>query len=348
MEKQISIIIPTYNMEAYIGKCLDSLLIPEFDLVEVLVVNDGSKDRSSEIAHSYTERYPNTIRVIDKPNGNYGSCINVALPLSSGRYVKILDADDTFNTEAFSLLVNMLSKCSEDVILTNYVEVDLNDNITRVCNNEYGVQSNLTLPINEFFKNSQPRYIQMHRLAYRNDVFKRFQYHQSEGISYTDTQWVIMPIAYCETFKLLNNSVYRYLVGREGQTMNPAQMSRSVTQLFKMMTDLVNMYQRSDLPIERKNLSRALIKDRHQFIYKMILRNPSLENMKALKEYDLHLKETASRLYADIDTLCYASEIRYHVFKHLRKEGYPLHMRLPLRYRMELSLKVRLKSLFGR
>lgn len=66
-------------MEAYIGKCLDSLLIPEFDQVEVLVVNDGSKDRSSEIAHSYAERYPDSIRVIDKPNGNYGSCINAAL-----------------------------------------------------------------------------------------------------------------------------------------------------------------------------------------------------------------------------------------------------------------------------
>ena len=73
MEKQISIIIPTYNMEAYIGKCLDSLLIPEFDAVEVLVVNDGSKDRSSEIAHSYADRYPGSIRVIDKPNGNSGS-----------------------------------------------------------------------------------------------------------------------------------------------------------------------------------------------------------------------------------------------------------------------------------
>ena len=85
MEKQISIIIPTYNMEAYIGKCLDSLLIPEFDQVEVLVVNDGSKDRSSEIAHRYADRYPDSIRVIDKPNGNYCSCINAALPQCTGR-----------------------------------------------------------------------------------------------------------------------------------------------------------------------------------------------------------------------------------------------------------------------
>lgn len=102
MEKQISIIIPTYNMEKYIGQCLDSLLIPEFDEVEILVVNDGYKDRSSEIAHSYANRYPDSIRVIDKSNGNYGSCINAALPVATGRYVKILDADDSFDTAEIS------------------------------------------------------------------------------------------------------------------------------------------------------------------------------------------------------------------------------------------------------
>lgn len=105
-------------MEAYIGKCLDSLLIPEFDAVEVLVVNDGSKDRSSEIAHSYADRYPGSIRVIDKPNGNYGSCINAALPLATGRYIKVLDADDTFDTAAFSSFVRLLPSISDDAVIT--------------------------------------------------------------------------------------------------------------------------------------------------------------------------------------------------------------------------------------
>jgi len=67
MEKQITIIIPTYNMERYIGKCIESLLIPELNEVEVLVVNDGSRDNSSAIAHNYADRYPDSIKVIDKP-----------------------------------------------------------------------------------------------------------------------------------------------------------------------------------------------------------------------------------------------------------------------------------------
>ena len=97
MEKIISIIVPTYNMEKYLKNGLDSLIISERkERVEVIVVNDGSKDRSLEIAAEYVEKYPSVFRLIDKPNGNYGSCINAALKIASGKYIKIMDADDHF------------------------------------------------------------------------------------------------------------------------------------------------------------------------------------------------------------------------------------------------------------
>ena len=81
MDKILSIIVPTYNMEKYLQNCLDSLLLSEKQMqdYEVWIINDGSKDRSSEIAHSYELRYPDTFRVVDKNNGNYGSCINCGL-----------------------------------------------------------------------------------------------------------------------------------------------------------------------------------------------------------------------------------------------------------------------------
>ena len=95
MEKLLTIIIPTYNMEKYLNQCLDSLLTEKAQgLLDILVVIDGSKDRSSEIAHGYADKYPETVRVIDKENGNYGSCINRGILEGRGKYVKILDADD--------------------------------------------------------------------------------------------------------------------------------------------------------------------------------------------------------------------------------------------------------------
>lgn len=230
-------------MEAYIGKCLDSLLIPEFDQVEVLVVNDGSKDRSSEIAHSYAERYPDSIRVIDKPNGNYGSCINAALPQCTGRYVKILDADDTFDTNAFSEFVRKLQAIDTDAVITEYKKIDSNGNCftsipyySTVPEYERPIETNKSALI------CGQHYINMHRLSYKLDLLKGINYIQTEGISYTDTEWAIIPLYHCKDFTCFDLIVYCYLIGREGQTMSPEQLSKSVNQLSIVFKHLVDFY----------------------------------------------------------------------------------------------------------
>ena len=94
--KLLSIIIPTYNMAELLPRCLDSLVTAQGAdaTLEAVVVNDGSKDNSLAVAQDYQKRYPNIITVIDKPNGNYGSTINAALPVAKGKYVKVLDSDD--------------------------------------------------------------------------------------------------------------------------------------------------------------------------------------------------------------------------------------------------------------
>ena len=122
--KLLSIIIPTYNMEPYLRHCLDSLIIDKgMDELEVFVINDGSKDRSSKIAREYQDKYPNTFYVIDKVNGNYGSCINRGLKEATGKYIKVLDADDCFNARALQDVIQRLMNIDTDVILTNYVIV---------------------------------------------------------------------------------------------------------------------------------------------------------------------------------------------------------------------------------
>ena len=121
MKKILSIIIPTYNMESLLTQCLNSLMVSKnLDMLEVLVINDGSTDKSSQIAHQYEVEYPNSFRVIDKANGNYGSCINAALPLVKGKYVRILDADDSYNTENLNQFIDFLSDIDVDLVLSDF------------------------------------------------------------------------------------------------------------------------------------------------------------------------------------------------------------------------------------
>ena len=122
MEKVLTVVVPTYNMEKYLDRCLTSLIVDDdkMALLEVLVVNDGSKDRSSEIAHSYEARYPNTFKVIDKENGNYGSCINRGVTAVTGKYFRILDADDWYSTDALQSFTSKLMSIEADMVPSSF------------------------------------------------------------------------------------------------------------------------------------------------------------------------------------------------------------------------------------
>ena len=109
MDKVLTVIVPVYNMEKYIRQCLESLVIGEvLDRIEVMVVLDGAKDGSAEIAYEFVEQYPDTFRIIYKANGGHGSAINTGLMMASGEYLKILDSDDWVERDAFCRLVDCL------------------------------------------------------------------------------------------------------------------------------------------------------------------------------------------------------------------------------------------------
>lgn len=172
--KVISIAIPTYNMEQWLNRCLDSVVIPEIiDKVEIIVVNDGSRDRSSEIAHSYADRYPDSVIVIDKENGNYGSCVNRALGIATGKYFRILDADDWFDRNGFIGYVNQLESLTVDVVVTHYVK----EFVGRKKNTIYDTSFkcfNQILSINSLQSDDIDFYedLVMHKLSYRTDLLK--------------------------------------------------------------------------------------------------------------------------------------------------------------------------------
>ena len=216
MDKILSVVIPTYNMEKYLRKCLDSLIIKNKELfkrLEVLVVNDGSKDSSSIIAHDYQDKYPSVFRVIDKENGNYGSCVNRGLKEAKGKYIKILDADDSFEIDAFEVFLNELNQTNAELVLSDLKMVDENDNITWYSSYKDAPEY---VPIKQDFNFcyylNQPKvdfYGMMHGFAYRRDILIDNNYSQIEGMSYTDQQWVFEPIKYVKNVYYVDVNLYR-------------------------------------------------------------------------------------------------------------------------------------------
>ena len=224
-DKILSIIVPSYNMEAYLPKCLQSLIVDDKEvlrLLDVIIVNDGSQDRTSEIAHEYEKQYPCVFRVVDKQNANYGSCINAALPLAEGVFVRILDADDTYDSKALCRLVKTLCKSEVlnehiDMFLTPYSKVGMDNNEVKLI--EYKM-----LSADKIYRPNElsliARSIAMHAITYRTNCLMSIEYHQTEGISYTDTEWCFKPIIAVDKWRYVPYAVYRYSIGREGQTVS--------------------------------------------------------------------------------------------------------------------------------
>ena len=121
MDKLLSIVVPVYKVEKYIGKCLDSLIVSDdvMEKMEVIVVNDGTPDNSALIAKEYEKRYPDIIRVIDKENGGHGSAWNRGVEEAQGKYISFLDSDDWLTN--FREFVLKLEKTDTDLVFTNLV-----------------------------------------------------------------------------------------------------------------------------------------------------------------------------------------------------------------------------------
>lgn len=176
--KILTIVIPTYNMEQYLHRCLDSLIVDggHRDLLEVLVINDGSKDGSSLIAHGYQERYPELFRVIDKENGNYGSCVNRGLREAQGKYVKMLDADDRFFTEGLTVLLDNLCRQDADLVLTDYLTENLKGKV--LSERQYHLVPGRTLDFDEVCLAKSLENFQMHGVCYKRRFLLSIGYRQ--------------------------------------------------------------------------------------------------------------------------------------------------------------------------
>ena len=279
--KRLSVIVPTYNMEELLPKCLDSILRSvASSALDVVVVNDGSRDGSLAVANRYAAEYPDIIRVIDKPNGNYGSTINAALPTLKGEYVKILDSDDTFDSHLLSDYVDYLEQVSgADMVVGPFVEIDSRGE-HRV---DYDIYSRKLYGYGQPYKAEQilsegvVHYFMMHSVAYRTELLQQMGYRQSEGISYTDQQWCFFPIFGVQSIAFTDIALYRYNLTRAGQTMDSSVQLKSINQLSQVVLSLAEYLD---------NYGECLSAARYNFLSGVVVRRMQGVLRKYLLEMD--------------------------------------------------------------
>lgn len=300
----LSIIIPTYNMEKYLRKCLNSLIVTDekMEKLEVLIINDGSKDSSSAIAHEYESNYPLTFRVIDKENGNYGSCINRGLKEATGKYVKILDADDYSEPHSLDTFIEFLIDIDADAIITDFDVVNAEGIVT--IKKEYAHlfrKDNYVIQISEYMSNKSDVTLPMHAITYKLNMVQNMKYRQTEGISYTDQEWATIPMTKVTNICYFHLSIYKYLIGRDGQTMTNYYDVANPKQLFAVIKSIGNYYQKNSYDAIYDKYIKQKMKKMLKSIYYSGLGNHTIE-MEELISYDKEIR-TYPRVYELTDEL---------------------------------------------
>jgi glycosyltransferase involved in cell wall biosynthesis len=232
-------------MEKLLHRCLDSIIVESvMDKVQVIVVNDGSKDKTSEIAHEYEVKYPSYIQVVDKENGNYGSCMNVGLSLTEGKYFRTLDADDWYDTSLFEQYIDQLSQTDADLVLSERLEVKLKTNWKSHVAFDADVRTNEDLPVSsDIWKNqSVLKAAYVMGFAYKTSVLRQSQLHWTDKIFYTDAEYCVWPLPYIQTVRFISIPLYVYVRDVEGQSTNSSLRIRNLTHYFQVSKKILNYY----------------------------------------------------------------------------------------------------------
>lgn len=298
MTKILTIIVPSYNMQSYLGRCLDSLKCSQQSLLQVVIVNDGSKDHTLSIAKEYEKQWPDVYQVVDKQNGNYGSCINAALPLAKGKYVKVLDADDCFDTASLDPFIEKLRNITVDMVITDYVKVSPNKEKRKFC----PLPPDKLLDFTLLCKEKKIWNLWMHNVTYLTRHLKDMKYHQTEGISYTDQEWIFQPFTAVRKAIYFNLPLYRYTLGREGQTMSEAFQSSHFADNIVCTCNMVKLSTtfQGTPEVIRQFLEYKLFR-RCRYIYRTYIVKQGMIDDTNLQQLDNVLHQFAPDLYKAVD-----------------------------------------------
>lgn len=289
VEKVLTISIAAYNVENYLTETLESLICPCIDSLDIIVVNDGSSDATSSIAHSFSQKHPDSIRVIDKPNGGYGSTHNASLLNARGKYFRYVDGDDWYDRDALDKYVSLLATCEADAVITPYVRV-----FTEEANREVIVDDVTCFP-EATYRTADvvlPKPVAACAIAYKTELLRSMDFVMSEKLFYTDIEYAYLPWTHVDTFMVSKLPLYRYRLGHGGQSVSREGISAHYGDICTVMTKLLARCYDTDSGecSSKQYVERCLVKEAVVVYGYLCTAYPNKQVAKKLEEWDCLLK----------------------------------------------------------
>lgn len=306
MDKVLSVSIAAYNIAATLREVVEPFLMESvLDRVEVLIVDDGSKDDTAKIAMEYQDKYPDTFRLISKPNGGWGSTLNTGMRAAKGKYFKQLDGDDYFSYENLVDFLDYLETCDSDVVHSPFVTYsDSNGGILNVLNDfawqDYGhYPKRRTLPLSECFR-VRP---EMHNLAVKVSLVQSNDITITEHCFYTDVEYSLKAFAAAQTISFYDRPIYYYRLGFSGQSVGLGGIRKHYRDNQKMLLKMLEFYTKEVSASWAKEMMFQRLTSVCDLMYRMYFAlKCNKAQKKELIEFDRILREEYPDFYASVNT----------------------------------------------
>ena len=294
--KYITFTIPSYNSQDYMRHVIDNLVAVGED-IEVIIVNDGSKDDTGKIADEYQAKYPSIVKAVQKENGGHGSGVMAGLRLASGLYYKVVDSDDWVETHDVLDMVSLIKKHIEekediDLYITNYVYEHTLDN------SRFVMHYRKFLPLEKTFAWDDIKHIKletvflMHSLMYKTEKLRASGMELPDHTFYVDDIYAYVPLPYMQKIFYHDLDFYHYFIGRSDQSINYSIMCKRYEQQMRVWEIMYNAYSLEEL----KKLPKNMYKYMWQFL--MIIGAVTIMTIVGTKE-DKELRKKVFREYFD-------------------------------------------------
>ena len=294
--KLLSFAIPCYNSEAYMKNCIESLL-PGGEDVEILIVDDGSKDGTAQIADEYQAKYPTIVKAIHKENGGHGSAVNAGIENATGLYFKVVDSDDWVKESAYQKILDTLRELTGgertlDMLISNFVYEKVGEKRNKVMRYQHAIPEGVLFgwdDVRHFFKG---QYILMHSVIYRTKLLRECGLKLPEHTFYVDNIYVYEPLPYVKTMYYLDVNFYRYFIGRSDQSVNEQVMIGRIDQQLRVTKLMLGYYDVTKIPNRKlKHYMTSYLEIMMTVSSILLIKSGTEENMEKKKELWESLKK---------------------------------------------------------
>ena len=286
--KILTIIVPSYNTSEHINRCVPFFLeCKQIKKIEIIFINDGSKDDTFEKLATYVAHCPENIRIINKQNGGHGSVINRGIQEANGQYFKVVDGDDWIVPYNIDRLVKDLEKLQADLVLNPYYK---ESQITgkRMLNGLWRIEKNAVLNFNELPDRIYG--LQLHEWTIKTEILRNNHIVFTEKCFYDDFEYITYPIPYIKTICFLDYPVYNYLIDQQNQSVSNKNVYNNCNMSRKIITNVINYYKNLNSDGKASQYLFATLVNGCKQHYNIYLRNPDeKESYDKWKDFDDYL-----------------------------------------------------------